>query len=206
MKKLLKHQEVSFIKHSIRSGEIKIVKLSESSIIKPFDCGVYDLNAFLFDDAKTYLRYLYSTTFLFENEHKTVAYYSLLNDLLNINPHTDKEFEQELWNIVANQDYSFFLEMQNISMFPAVKIGRFAVDLEFQRKGFGTEIMNLIVTGLLMNNKTGCQFLTVDALNNKDTLRFYTRNGFEFVTLTDIGKPSRQMYKNLIALKTLKDL
>jgi hypothetical protein len=58
----------------------------------------------------------------------------------------------------------------------------------------------------LSNNKTGCQFITVDALNNRDTLRFYEKNGFSFVTLTDYNKPSRQMYKNLIALKHVEYL
>jgi tRNA(Met) C34 N-acetyltransferase TmcA len=93
--------------------------------------------------------------------------------------------------------------MKDVSMFPAAKIGRFAVDREFQRSGYGTEILNLIVMSFLSNNKTGCQFITVDALNNADTLRFYEKNDFSFVTLTDFNKPSRQMYKNLIALKQI---
>jgi ribosomal protein S18 acetylase RimI-like enzyme len=191
---------------NIQKGEIKIIKLFDTLVIKPFDCGIPDLNEFLFNDAKTYHNYLYSTTYLFENERKTIAYYSLLNDVLNIDPHIDKEFEQEIFDIIANKDYSFLLGMKDLTLFPAVKIGRLAVDMEFQRLGFGTEILNLIVTSFLTNNKTGCQFLTVDALNNRNTLKFYDRNGFSFVTLSDYNKPSRQMYKNLIALKFIENL
>jgi hypothetical protein len=36
---------------TIQTGAIKIVKLSETTVIKPFDCGIPDLNNFLFEDA-----------------------------------------------------------------------------------------------------------------------------------------------------------
>ena len=188
----------------VRSGEITVAKLTGSYVIKSFDCGVPDLNDFLFNDAKTYLRYLSSVTYLFENKNKTIAYYSLLNDLLNIDSHTDKDFEHEISESIKDNDYSFLLEMKAVSMYPAVKIGRFAVDAEYQRLGYGKEILNSIIVSFLTNNKTGCQFITVDALNNPDTLNFYEKNGFALVTLTDYNKPSRQMYKNLIPLKNLE--
>ena len=188
----------------IKSGEVTIAKLSDSYVIKPFDCGVSDLNDFLFNDAKTHLRYLSSITYMIENKDKTIAYYSLLNDLLNIDPHTDKDFEQEISEIIEDKDYSFLLEMKAVSMYPAAKIGRFAVDTEFQRRGYGMEILNSIIVSFLINNKTGCQFITVDALNNSNTLNFYEKNGFAFVTMSDCNKASRQMYKNLIALKNIE--
>jgi len=187
----------------IRNGEVTVVKLTDSYAIKPFDCGVPDLNDFLFNDAKTHLRYLSSITYLVENKDKTIAYYSLLNDLLNIDSHTDKDFEKEISEIIEDKDYSFLLEMKEVSMYPAAKIGRFAVDTEFQRCGYGMEILNSIIISFL-TNKTGCQFITVDALNNSNTLNFYEKNGFAFVTLSDYNKASRQMYKNLIALKNLE--
>ena len=199
------------MKHSklikeLERGEIVRVRLTDTYPIKPFDCGVTDLNDFLFSDAKICLRYLSATTYLFENKDKTVAYYSLQNDLLHINPHTDKDFDKEISDIIADKDYSFLLEMKDISTYPAAKIGRFAVDMEFQHSGYGTQILHLIIMSFLANNKTGCQFITVDALNNAETLRFYEKNGFSYVTLLDCNKTSRQMYKNLIALKQLEYL
>ena len=118
----------------------------------------------------------------------------------------DRDFDNEISEIIADKDYSFLLEMKDISMYPAAKIGRFAVDAEFQRKGYGTQILHLIIMSFLSKNKTGCQFLTVDALNNVDTIRFYEKNGFSFVTLSDYNKTSRQMYKNLIILKQFEFL
>ena len=190
----------------IKSGEVDFVRLTDTWHIKPFDCGVPDLNDFLFHDSKTHLKYLSATTYLIENKEKTIAYYSLQNDLLNIDPHIDRDFDNEISEIIADKDYSFLLEMKDISMYPAAKIGRFAVDAEFQRKGYGTQILHLIIMSFLSKNKTGCQFLTVDALNNVDTIRFYEKNGFSFVTLSDYNKTSRQMYKNLIILKQFEFL
>ena len=191
---------------ALEKGEIVRVRLTDSYPVKPFDCGVMDLNDFLFDDAKTHLKYLSAITYLFENKDKTIAYYSLQNDLLNIDPYVDKDFDREISDIIADKDYSFLLEMKDISAYPAAKIGRFAVDSDFQRCGYGTQILNLIVMSFITNNKTGCQFITVDALNNVETIRFYEKNGFSFVTLYDCNQPSRQMYKNLITLKLLEYL
>jgi len=190
----------------LKELEIAKVRLTDTYSIKPFDCGVADLNDFLFNDAKTHLKYLSSVTYLFETKDKTIAYYSLQNDLLRIDPRTDKDFDREISNIISDNDYSFLLEMKELSTYPSAKIGRFAVDMEFQRCGYGTQILYLIIVDFLNNNKTGCQFLTVDALDNMDTLRFYEKNEFPYVTLLDVNKLSRQMYINLFALKQLKQL
>jgi GNAT superfamily N-acetyltransferase len=190
----------------LKELEIAKVRLTDTYSIKPFDCGVADLNDFLFNDAKTHLKYLSSVTYLFETKDKTIAYYSLQNDLLRIDPHTDKDFDREISDIISDNDYSFLLEMKELSTFPSAKIGRFAVDMEFQRCGYGTQILRLIIVDFLTNNKTGCQFLTVDALNNMDTLRFYEKNGFSLVTSLDYNKLSRQMYRTLIALEELEYL
>jgi GNAT superfamily N-acetyltransferase len=180
----------------VEKGTIQWVRLTKYHKIKPFDCGNEDLNTFLMEESKVYIEYLYYTTFLFENLEKTVAYYCLANDILNIDPHRDKEFESELDNSIKSGD--FFLTMNDMSKFPAVKIGRLAVDKEFQKKGYGTSILNSLIASFLHENKTGCQFVTVDALNNHNTLRFYTNNGFDFVTNNDRQSSSRQMYRSLI--------
>lgn len=85
---------------------------------------------------------------------------------------------------------------QNI--FPAVKIGRLAVHEDLRNKGYGTDIIKLLVASFKNNNKTGCQFITIDAINSNETLKFYEKNGFEYVTVCDVNQESRQMYKILI--------
>ena len=68
--------------------DFEFVPLTKDSTIKPFDCGDDDLNGFLFDDAKKYLRDLLAVTYLFidQKNDKTVAYFSLLNDKISLDP------------------------------------------------------------------------------------------------------------------------
>lgn len=68
-----------------------------------FDCGDPDLNDFLITDAKNYLRSMMALTYLLEdeNENKTVAYYSLLNDKIVFDP-DDKRFWNKLNRKIAN--------------------------------------------------------------------------------------------------------
>jgi ribosomal protein S18 acetylase RimI-like enzyme len=88
----------------------------------------------------------------------------------------------------------------NQNKYPAAKIGRLAVNKEFQNYGIGTMIIKSLVASFTSGNKTGCQFLTVDALNDKEqrVIRFYEKNGFKLLTAHDFYKESRQMYKSLL--------
>lgn len=182
----------------VSSGEYTFNKLTSDTKIKPFKCNNQDLADFLINDAKVYLKYLRYTTFLIENKDITVAYYSLANDVLRLDPKVDKELDDKIKLGIEGKDYSFQEYMFSQNIFPAVKIGRLAVYEDLRNKGYGTDIIKLLVGSFKQNNKTGCQFITVDAINIRETLRFYEKNGFECVTEYDVNQESRQMYKILI--------
>ena len=59
-------------------------RLREGHIIKPFDCEDEDLNEFLFQEAIPYRKEMLATTFIIENKERTLGYYSLLNDSLQL--------------------------------------------------------------------------------------------------------------------------
>lgn len=66
--------------------------------------------------------------------------------------------------------------------YPAVLIGRLGVNIEFQGNSFriGAQIMDFIKDWFIsIDNKTGCRFIIVDAVNNMRTLAYYERNGFK---------------------------
>ena len=52
---------------------------------------------------------------------------------------------------------------------------------DFAGKGYGTAIMDFIKVLFRTNNRTGCRFLIVDALNRPDTLHYYEKNGFRYL-------------------------
>ena len=113
-------------------------------------------------------------------------------------PKEDTDLDEKIKIGIEDKDYSFQEYMFSQNSFPAVKIGRLAIHEDLRNKGYGTDIIKLLVASFKSNNKTGCQFITVDAINSIGTLKFYEKNGFEYVTLYDVNKESRQMYKILI--------
>ena len=182
---------------SIFPQKSRLIRLTPDYIFKPFDCGIKDLNEFLYSDAKVQMRHLRYTTFIIETDERIIAYYSLANDLLMIEDSIE-DFCEENEETINKIDTSYYEEFINSRTFPAVKLGRFAVDKKFQGKSIGSTIIKAIVVSFIEKNKTGCQFITVDAINCNQTLSFYEKNGFKNLTVNDVCKESRQMYKPLL--------
>ena len=60
-------------------------------------------------------------------------------------------------------------------------IGRLGTNKDFAGQGYGTAIMDFIKVLFRTNNRTGCRFLIVDALNRPETLHYYEKNGFRYL-------------------------
>lgn len=182
----------------LKQNKVKVTPLTKDYIFKSFDCGNADLNDFLFNDSKVYLRHLRYTTTLLETDKQIIAYYSLANDLLSISDRQD--FADEMSDSKNKIDFDFWEKFLNQKMYPAAKIGRLAVDRTFQDQGIGTMLIQSLVQSFIKKNKTGCQFITVDAINDNTqrTIKFYENNGFKLLTMNDVNKESRQMYKSLL--------
>lgn len=147
----------------------------EADIIKPFDCGVADLNGFLLEsDSATPNASLYDKEFLAvtyvavdDATHNILAYFSILNDKI------DREFiEPKVWNRLSRK----IPNAKRRSSYPALKIGRFAVDMSQQRTGLGKDILYFIQTWYYKERKSGCRHITVDALRTAEP--FYEKCGF----------------------------
>ncbi len=102
---------------------------------------------------------------------------------------------------ICNDNISFakeqkeqFPENKRYNSYPAVKIARLGTDKSFQSKGIGSQIISFLKGFFVVRNKTGCRYLTVDAYNRAETLKFYKKNGFLFLTEKDKNKHTRTMY------------
>src|SRR5690606_12600131 len=116
---------------------------------------------------------------------------SLSNDKISI---TEAESKRGFKRIFSDR----LPDRKRFSSYPAVKIGRLGVHRDFQGQGFGHQLMDYLKGSFIENNKTGCQYITVDAYSS--SLRFYERNGFEYFTNADKDKDTRQMYFSLLDL------
>ena len=172
--------------------DVSVLVLTENHSIKPFDCEDDDLNEFLFQEAIPYRKEKLATTFVVENNERTLGYYSLLNDSLQL---------REDMFISKSQFRKFLRELvpypkRHLKTIPALKIGRLAIDKTFKGKGLGSVIMaNIISKCIKMNQEQACRLITVDAY--KQAVPFYQKMGFKFLIEGDKDDTTRLMFLDL---------
>jgi len=173
--------------------EWNIKRLELDTNIKPFQSEDDELNNFLFDDAKNYLAQMLAVTYLIEKDTETIAYFSLLNDNLRRNVRQDlSEEENKIWNRLNRK----MPNRKRKGTYPAVKIGRLAVNKKHAKNGFGKFMIESVMSMYLENEqKAGCRFITVDAYES--AFGFYEKNGFNFLTDKDKEKKERAMFFDL---------
>lgn len=141
-----------------------------------FDCGVDDLNDFFANDSIAYEGDLMGKTYCWldnSNDRKIVAMITLANAGIQTT-HLPSNPKRHINKAIAYNKQG--------RTYPAVLIGRLGVDRDYQGAQFriGAQIMDFIKKWFLSaDNKTGCRFILVDAVNNHHTLAYYERNGFK---------------------------
>ena len=133
--------------------------------------------------------YLRWVTYLLEDETELLAFFSVSNDRISIN-----ESDKATWRKIKKE----FPHSKHRSDYPAVKIGRLGVNVTHQKEHLGRLIINFVKDTFITNNRTGCAFVTVDAL--KDAVPFYQKNGFKFL------KPSEALESDKETIPMYYDL
>ena len=173
------------------TDNIRVVRLTQDYEFKSFDCGNQDLNNFLLTDSKPYAKKLLSVTYILETDEEIAAYFSVSNDKISV-PDSDKA----TWRKIK----SLFPHSKHRSDYPAVKIGRLAVNGRYKNRGIGTDILDFVKDLFITNNRTGCSFDTVDAL--REAIPFYVKNGFRYLDKSSANLESETclMYYDLTQL------
>lgn len=173
------------------TDNIRVVRLTQDYKFKSFDCGNQDLNDFLLSDSKSYLKKLLSVTYILETDNDIVAYFSVSNDKISV-PDSDKA----TWRRIK----ALFPHSKHRIDYPAVKIGRLAVNSKYRNNGIGSDILNFVKDLFISGNRTGCSFVTVDAL--REAIPFYLKNGFRYLdkTTAEADTDTCLMYYDLTKL------
>ena len=147
-----------------------------------FDCGDQDLTEFFLVDAIPHKKELVGVTYFFYDDlnKSAISFFTVSNDAIRTDSFKD--------SLPESKRYSFY---------PAVKIGRFGVNKDYQRLQIGRQMMDFIKRFFVVENKTGCRFITVDAYNKPEILEFYRKNGFTFLSEKDTSRPTRTMKYDL---------
>ena len=162
--------------------------------LKPFDCGDADLNGFLVEtsskapNATMYEKERLAVTYVVEDDesHLILAYFSILHDKI------ERAFsDPAIWNRLSRH----IPNAKRRSSYPAVKVGRLAVNHEAQGAGLGREILAFIKAWYYNQPKAGCRFITVDALRSAE--EFYSICHFHPLTNETSDDETILMYYDL---------
>ena len=152
-----------------QSYQIRLLSKGES--ISSFDCGDEDLNDFILNESQLYRQARLAVSYVIENRvtKQVVGFFSLANDRVSV---SDFENKTEFNRFRKKR----FINEKRIKSYPAVKIGRLGVDISVKGQSLGTFILDFIKSYFVIENISGCRFITVDAY--VDALQFYLKNNF----------------------------
>ncbi|MBV7532195.1 GNAT family N-acetyltransferase [Chitinophaga sp. sic0106] len=171
---------------------LSLVKLEDINQLKSFDCGDEILNTFLTEKALEYHKSHLATTYILQSEQQIVAYFSIFCDCLRIR----KE------DFPSGSSYKKFLAdllvhpKRHHRELPAIKIGRLAVSKKLQTGGMGRRIVDYVIALAIHQNAIcACKVVVVDAY--RESISFYEKLGFKFVSALDADGRTRLMYFDL---------
>lgn len=173
--------------------EVVLKRLRLGDVVKPISSCDYDLNDFLVNDALSHMVNHQSVTYLFENEEETVSYCTILHDKISL---CDSDCRH--WNKLTTK-----IQRNRRSSYPAIKIGKLATSMNYERMGYGRKLISLVQYLYTKPEQVaGCRFITVDAVNDKDkkAISFYQNIGFRFMT-DDENSETRYMAFDLLSMQ-----
>ncbi|MHB8632545.1 MAG: GNAT family N-acetyltransferase [Thermoplasmatota archaeon] len=150
-----------------------IVPFHEGYAVETFDCGNDDLNDFLTtkEVAEYQADLLGKTYFVYRRDPwELVAYYTIASDRLEI----PKDWVKRS-----------MVNLRDVKIFPALLLGRLAVQTPLKGTGIGSIVLKHIFTEALDSNQA-IRFVRLVAYH--ESLQFYRKRGFEFASDKDEEK------------------
>lgn len=167
---------------------MKLVRLTPEYELTAFDCGDSDLNDFLFNDAKRAAELRIANTFILEDDGRIAAYFCLLNDRISRG-----EITGSRWKKVKSQ----YPASKQFRSYPTVKVGRFAVSLEYRGQNVGSWLMDKLKERLnAVQSQSAFRYITVDAYMS--AVPFYEKNGFVRLTKKEEDEHTRLMFFDML--------
>ena len=140
-----------------------IVPFEGSHVKDMFDCGIAELNRYLFQQAGQDVRKYYAVLFVAAESvtNKILGYYTLSNTSVNL---SDIPLDSRK-------------KLPKYAEAPAIRLGRLAVDISAQGHGIGAQLLaDAAIRSVL--NVSAWVFMTVDAKDD-GACAFYKKFGFE---------------------------
>jgi GNAT superfamily N-acetyltransferase len=149
-------------------------------------CGDYtckydgEIEEFFKSEYKDYNTQLLGKSYCFvtRDEHpKLACAFSLANSSVRVDRLSNKK---------RNKINRGIPNAKRRSQYPAVLIGQLAVMDGFHGQDLGSKVLDFIKSWFIdPQNKTGCRYIVVDAVNTEKVLTFYEKNGFKYIFASD---------------------
>lgn len=167
---------------------------SDAQSLSNFSCGVDEIDEFFHNEVFLCAKYKYLMPYKWtlKSTGEIVGVFTLANDTIRL------EYEDIIDFPNLPLEYTNIFNRQ--CTYPAINIGHLAVRSDLQSGGIGKSIVEFVRMTFTNYRGAGCQFITVDALNNSRTINFYNHKlGFEFQTVFDRGEHTRRMYLDIFS-------
>lgn len=173
---------------------IEPLSIENKEKIQSFSYGTDTLDEFFHEEIFICSKHHYIAAYCAKDikDNDIIAIFTLSNDSVVIDNIDDKnDFISESCAKISEEYVSTF---EKQTSFPAVNIGHLGVRHDLQSKGIGQYIVDFVLYTFAKFKASGCQFITVDSLNESGPNRFYARNGFSNQTNNDSSRPTRRMF------------
>lgn len=180
------------IRYSVSDLSISPVTENDVHSFSEFYCGVEKLDEFFHNEVVLCSKYNYLVPYkcTLNSTGEIVGLFTLANDVLAL----EHEDRVNFPNLSQEYDHIFCIQ----SSYPAINIGHLAVRESMQSRGIGSFIVNFVAATFANMRISGCQFITVDAINRLRTTNFYElKLGFNFQTVSDLNADTRRMYLDI---------
>ena len=173
-------------------NELQIVPLTERDRLPSFNSISAELNEFLINDALEDQENMISKTYLSIWKENLVGFVTLLTDTIGV---------QLIHESEGVDGYQY-------TKYPAIKIGRIAVDKNNERMGVGRFLLLAAIgKSISISKEIGCRYITVDSKRN--SIGFYKKHNFKEIEgygNSDFPKMYLNMYPIITGIKPKESL
>lgn len=172
---------------------IEPLSIDDRLNVEGFSCGNNELDVFFHEEIFICAKHHYISAYCAKNKqnNELIAIFTLANDSVVIDNVDKDDFIFESCIKISDEYISTF---EKQTSFPAINIGHLGVRINLQSLGVGEQIIDFVLYTFANFQMSGCQFITIDSLNNPRTNNFYMRNGFILQTNNDFQSVTRRMY------------
>lgn len=180
----------------------KIVPATDFSLLKKFSCGISIMDSFLHETLEECVKNHYCTLFyvLEKTSEDLIAIFSLSFDSLVL----DSDDKEELMSGISQASIPQITKKYKDlflgkTSYPALEITYLAVSEKYRNKHIGKKLLQSIENAAKRQRLAGCQFLTVEAMTNKQysAVSFYEKCQFTPCELPNPNKGTIRMYRTL---------